>query len=110
MAAEPSVVNFCVKRCGLLYPTDFCCQGDYAESHKQLCIIHRLNIRLTDREGDKLAVKFSENARIDPDKLIALVSSGSASFTPSGVLKIRLTAEDDAAVFAEVRDLLNRLR
>ena len=49
-------------------------------------------------------------AKIDPDKLIALVSAGVASFTPSGVLRIKVAAEDDAGLFAEVRDLLNRLR
>jgi hypothetical protein len=56
-------------------------------------------------------VKFTEQARINPDKLIAMVSEGSASFAPSGVLKIRLGSQDDAALFAEVRDLLlSRLR
>ncbi|HXU07510.1 MAG TPA: transcription-repair coupling factor, partial [Blastocatellia bacterium] len=63
-----------------------------------------------DREGDRLAVKFTENARIDPDKLIAMVSEGSASFAPSGVLKIRLNSQDDNAVFSDVRDLIMRLR
>ena len=33
-------------------------------------------------------------------------SEGSASFAPSGVLKISLRSEEDAALFAEVRDLL----
>jgi transcription-repair coupling factor (superfamily II helicase) len=70
----------------------------------------RLGILSIDREGDRLAVKFSEAAKIDPDKLIALVSAGVASFTPSGVLRVTLTAEDDAAIFAEVRALLDRLR
>ena len=70
----------------------------------------RLGILAIDREGDRLAVKFSESAKIDPDKLIALVSAGAASFTPSGVLKIGLSSQEDAALFAEVRDLLNRLR
>jgi transcription-repair coupling factor (superfamily II helicase) len=70
----------------------------------------RLGILSIDREGDRLAVKFSEAAKIDPDKLIALVSAGVASFTPSGVLRIQLAAADDAAIFAEVRALLDRLR
>ncbi len=69
-----------------------------------------LGIISIDREADRLAVKFSEKAKIDPDKLIALVSSGSASFAPSGVLKIRLESQDDAAVVDEVRLLLNHLR
>jgi transcription-repair coupling factor (superfamily II helicase) len=69
----------------------------------------RLGAVSIDREGDRLAVKFSEQAKADPDKLISLVSSGAASFTPSGVLKVALKSQEDAALFAEVRDLLNRL-
>lgn len=70
----------------------------------------KLGIISIDREGDRLAVKFTEQARIDPDKLIAMVSEGSATFAPSGVLKVGLDSQDDAAVFNEVRELLNRLR
>ena len=71
----------------------------------------KLGIVSIDREADRLAVKFTEQAKIDPDKLIALVSEGSASFAPSGVLKISVASQDDAALFAEVRDLLlSRLR
>ncbi|HJZ68697.1 MAG TPA: hypothetical protein VKF81_11290, partial [Blastocatellia bacterium] len=70
----------------------------------------RLGTVSIDREGDRLAMKFTEEAKIDPDKLIALVSTGSASFAPSGVFKIGLASQDDIAIFAEVRDLLNQLR
>ncbi len=70
----------------------------------------RLGVVSIDREGDRLAVKFSEQARIDPDKLIAMISSGAASFTPAGVLKLKLESQDDAAVFEEVRQLLDQLR
>ena len=70
----------------------------------------KLGIISIDREGDRLAVKFSEQARIDPDKLIAFISEGAASFAPSGVLKISLTSEEDRALFAELRSLLRRLR
>jgi transcription-repair coupling factor (superfamily II helicase) len=70
----------------------------------------KLGIISIDREGDRLAVKFSEQAKIDPDKLIAMVSEGSASFAPSGVLKVRLDSQDDAAVFDEVRELMRRLQ
>ncbi len=70
----------------------------------------KLGIISIDREGDRLAVKFTEQAKIDPDKLIAMVSEGSASFAPSGVLKISLASQDDAALFDEVRGLLNHLR
>jgi transcription-repair coupling factor (superfamily II helicase) len=68
----------------------------------------KLGIISIDREGDRLAVKFTEKAKVDPEKLIAMISSGSASFAPSGVLKITLSSQDDAALFEEVRDLLLR--
>ncbi|MFY9607960.1 MAG: transcription-repair coupling factor [Blastocatellia bacterium] len=70
----------------------------------------RLGVISIDREGDRLAVKFSEGAKVDPDKLIAMVSEGSASFAPSGVLKIRLETQDETGVFDEVSELLNHLR
>jgi transcription-repair coupling factor (superfamily II helicase) len=70
----------------------------------------RLAVVSIDREGERLAVKFSEKARIDPEKLIAMVATGSATFTPAGVMKVTVKAESDAEIFAEVRELLNRLR
>jgi transcription-repair coupling factor (superfamily II helicase) len=70
----------------------------------------RLAVVSIDREGERLAVKFSEKAKIDPEKLIEMVANGSATFTPAGVMKINLSAESDAEVFAGVRELLNRLR
>lgn len=70
----------------------------------------KLGIISIDREGDRLAVKFTEQAKINPEKLIAMVSAGSASFSPSGVLKITLDSQADDAVFEEVKQLLNHLR
>src|SRR4029079_15831966 len=40
----------------------------------------KLGVISIDREGDRLAVKFTEAAKIDPDKLIAMISTGVASF------------------------------
>jgi transcription-repair coupling factor (superfamily II helicase) len=70
----------------------------------------RLGVISIDREGDRVAVKFAEAAKVDPDKLIAMISTGVASFAPSGVLKVNSSAETDAARFAEARDLLDQLR
>ncbi len=70
----------------------------------------RLAVVSIDREGERLAVKFSEKAKIDAEKLIAMVSSGDATFTPAGVMKVNLNAENDVEIFAEVRELLNHLR
>jgi len=69
----------------------------------------KLGIISIDREGQRLAVKFTEKAKIDPDKLIALISSGAASFAPSGVMKINLSSEDDVALIGEIRALLKQL-
>jgi transcription-repair coupling factor len=70
----------------------------------------RLAVVSIDREGERLALKFSEKAKIDPEKLIEMVASGSAQFSPAGVMKVTVSAESDAEIFAEVRNLLNRLR
>jgi transcription-repair coupling factor (superfamily II helicase) len=69
----------------------------------------QLGIISIDKEGDRLAIKFAENARINPDKLIAFVSSGIGSLTPAAVLRVPVESDDDA-IFKEVRDLLDRLR
>jgi transcription-repair coupling factor (superfamily II helicase) len=70
----------------------------------------QLGVISIDREGDRLAVKFSQTPRIDPDKLVGLVASAEGSFAPSGVLKIGLASQDDAELFNEVRYLLDLLR
>ena len=70
----------------------------------------RLGVLSIDREGARLAVKFSDKAKIDPEKLIDMVAAGDAAFSPSGVLKIQMSADDDAQVFAGVRQLLARLQ
>src|SRR5262249_38482462 len=69
-----------------------------------------LGVISIDREGDRLAVKFSQTPRVDPDRLLALLASAEGSFTPAGVLKIRLASQDDAELFTEVRYLLEQLR
>jgi transcription-repair coupling factor (superfamily II helicase) len=70
----------------------------------------RMGVVSIDREQDRLAIKFSEQARIDPDKLIEYVSLSEAQFTPGGVLKMKSAAGDDKAIFAQVRALFDQLR
>lgn len=42
-----------------------------------------------DRSGSTLAIKLSENAKVDPEKLMAIVSDvEGASFSPSGILRV----------------------
>jgi transcription-repair coupling factor (superfamily II helicase) len=55
-----------------------------------------LGVVSIDRTPTGLAVKLRETARVSPDKLLALVGSGSgASFSPSGVLRIEAGGEEE---------------
>ncbi|HKZ00642.1 MAG TPA: transcription-repair coupling factor, partial [Pyrinomonadaceae bacterium] len=48
-----------------------------------------------DRTADGLAIKFSEKARISPEKLLQFVSSyEDRTFSPSGVLRLKLDEEN----------------
>lgn len=69
----------------------------------------QLGIVSIDREGERLAVKLSEKAKVDPDKLISMISAGTASFTPAGVLKVAIKSQEDSDVFAELKALLDQL-
>ncbi|MBL8152050.1 MAG: transcription-repair coupling factor, partial [Blastocatellia bacterium] len=70
----------------------------------------RVGVVSIDREGLQLAIKWSEKAKIDPQKLIDLVSSNKeATFSPSGVLKLRLSQKNEEVIFAEVEKILHSL-
>ena len=61
-----------------------------------------------DRSKDGFAVKFSENARIDPEKLMEfLAAEPAAAFSPNGIL--RMPAADENPI-AAVREVLQRIR
>jgi len=61
-----------------------------------------LGIEAVDRRGGAFMVKFHPGSRIDPQKLMALVSSHQgAQFTPAGVLKIPLPAQQETGVVLE---------
>ena len=52
-----------------------------------------------DRAGTSLAIKLGESARVDPEKLMALVSADeSASFSPTGILRVDI--DDDPITMA----------
>jgi transcription-repair coupling factor (superfamily II helicase) len=52
-----------------------------------------------DRAGSSVAIKLSQNAKVDPDKLAAYLSSNEgASFSPSGILRVE--AEDGPIISA----------
>jgi transcription-repair coupling factor (superfamily II helicase) len=62
-----------------------------------------------DRTPTGLAFKLKESARVSPDKLLALVGSGSgASFSPSGVLKVERAA--GVEIIEQARRVLLDLR
>lgn len=70
-----------------------------------------LGIVSLDKTPDGIAVKFSEKARISPEKLMDFVSTHAGSvFTPSGVLKLSLTEDEQDNVLEKARDVLLQLQ
>jgi len=64
-----------------------------------------------DKTPDGVAVKFSEKARISPEKLGQFVTQHEGSvFTPSGVLRLVLTEDQQDNVLDVARDVLLQLR
>jgi len=64
-----------------------------------------------DRTPQGLAIKLSERARVAPEKLLALVSErAGAMFTPSGVLRVELSEDEQSQLIETAHELLLRLR
>jgi len=64
-----------------------------------------------DKTADGVVLKFSENARISPDKLGLFVSSRDGRlFTPNGVLRLNLNDAEQDQVLETVRGALLELR
>ena len=58
-----------------------------------------------------MAIKFSEKARVEPEKLSVFVRKQSgATFTPSGVLRLDLTEEEIDDVLSLAHGALLELR
>jgi transcription-repair coupling factor (superfamily II helicase) len=73
----------------------------------------RAGIVSIDRIGESLNIKLGEKARIDPDRLVMfLAENKAASFSPNGVLKVRMGPGEGEAgqIFDALNDILNRLR
>lgn len=61
-----------------------------------------------DRTADGFALKFSPDARIDPEKLGILVSEDSiATFSPAGILRVR---SDGTDLFKQIMETLKRIQ
>ncbi|MBS1787557.1 MAG: transcription-repair coupling factor [Acidobacteria bacterium] len=68
-----------------------------------------LGILSIDRIKESFSIKLSEKAKIDPQKLMELLEENkAASFSPTGVLKVKFEANDlnDKRIFTELKTLL----
>jgi len=64
-----------------------------------------------DKTSDGVAIKFSEKARVAAEKLMAFVGAREGrTFTPTGVLRLSLTDEEEDQVLDIVRGVLNEIR
>jgi transcription-repair coupling factor (superfamily II helicase) len=75
----------------------------------------RLGVVSIDRVGENLSLKLGEKARVEPGGLLLFLDENkSASFSPTGVLKVKLEAgvEELLAdkVFAALDEILGRLQ
>jgi transcription-repair coupling factor (superfamily II helicase) len=74
-------------------------------------VSEELGIVSIDKTPDGVAIKFSEKARISPEKLGKYVTSHpGAVFTPNGVLRLVLTEDEQDEVLDVARAVLLRLR
>ncbi|HEV2132850.1 MAG TPA: transcription-repair coupling factor [Terracidiphilus sp.] len=72
----------------------------------------RIGIAQIDRKRGELQIRFTENASVDPQHLMQLVSRNAkrgAQFTPQGLLKYPLAASRPDEVLLEIHELLERL-
>jgi transcription-repair coupling factor (superfamily II helicase) len=70
----------------------------------------KAGIEAIDRRGNALNIKFHPGAKIDPAKLMALVSSREgAQFTPAGVLRLPLDSGEAGAVLDSVKESIETL-
>jgi transcription-repair coupling factor (superfamily II helicase) len=70
----------------------------------------RVGATAIERKRDVVNIKFRPNAAIDPGKLARFVSSQrGAQFTPEGMLKFGMKANDAEAILQTLHDLLEEL-
>ena len=74
----------------------------------------QLGLISIDRVGESLAIKLSEKAKLEPQKLLQFIKgNNAASFSPNGVLKLKLLANEEeisARVFATLRHFLQAVK
>ena len=70
-----------------------------------------LRVVSIDKTPDGIAIKFSEKAKISPEKLAVFVAENEgAVFTPNGVLRLVLSEHDEEFVLDLARNVLLRIR
>ncbi len=72
----------------------------------------RIGVSQIDRKRDQLHIRFTENAGVDPGRLMKLVAKNAkrgAQFAPQGVLRYPLTGAKPEEVLSEIRALLDEL-
>ncbi|MBV8206682.1 MAG: transcription-repair coupling factor, partial [Acidobacteria bacterium] len=70
-------------------------------------VAQRLGVASVDRKRDQIAIKFTEAAPVEPERLARFVSSErGAMFTPAGVLKFMLKSTAPDHVLMRVEELL----
>ena len=70
----------------------------------------RIGVAGIDRQRDQVSVRFTEKARIDPEKLAKFVGrTKGAKFTPNGILKFTLKAVAADEVLRGLHGLLQQL-
>ena len=74
-------------------------------------IAEEVGILSIDKTPEGIALKFSEKARISPEKLAGFVSShAGAVFTPAGVLRLNVSDDEQDSVLDVARGVLLELR
>jgi transcription-repair coupling factor (superfamily II helicase) len=74
-------------------------------------LAEQIGVVSIDKTADGVAIKFSEKARIEPEKLAILVKTrADASFTPSGVLRLNQAGEESSGVLRLAHAALLELR
>ena len=72
-------------------------------------LANRLRIEKIDRDGKKLAIKFSQDSEVNSQFLAELVNEKEATFSPKGVLFIDLKADTPIELLEEIYRLLHSL-
>jgi transcription-repair coupling factor (superfamily II helicase) len=71
----------------------------------------QMRVQAIERRQNRVSIQFHPEARVDPQKLMALVGSApGAEFTPAGVLKVTLGGERAEEMIGGVRKVLEGLR